>query len=530
MKNNISKILALLVAFSAIVFAKAEERPPNIIFFIADDMYPEMFNCLGEGEDLYLTPNLDRLAEEGTVMVNQNVVSPVCTPSRYNCMTGQYASRATNREFVQKTADQGNQTVIQWNTFVVPGQKILPHYLKEAGYKTGMVGKNHVIGVKNLYRFPDYWADPKEPAVAEKVIENYEKTRQSILDAGFDYAESIYFDNPNFIGLGQLAVQNMDWIAQGGVEFIDQNAEDPFFLYFATTIPHAPSEPDRAWKADPLITAMGYLPSEPDVLPARETLTPRVEAAGVKGPNKEIVLWLDDAIGALLDKLEEKDILDNTVIFFFNDHGQNAKGTLYQGGTETPLIVWKSGGFEVGNESEAYIQNIDFAPTILDIAGADYPVEDFDGRSFKGVLDAKTKESRKSTYHELGYARAVVMDGLKYYAIRYPEFAETRSTEERAAVLKEYNDGRRMRKMEIVNYDPAAPYSHFSIVPGGQSAENRSYGKKPAYFEIDQLYDLNTDPGETVNLANNPEYASRLKALKAELQTYIDDLPGDFNL
>lgn len=531
MKNQITKIASLLAAFViALTITAKEERPPNVIFFIADDMYPEMFNCLTEGTDLYLTPNIDRLAAEGTVMLNQNVVSPVCTPSRYNCMTGQYASRSTSREFVKKTESEGNQTVIQWNTFVVPGQKILPHYLKDAGYKTGMVGKNHVIGVNGLYQFSDYWADPKDPAIAAKVLENYEKTRQGVLNAGFDYAESVYFDNPSFIGLGKLAVQNMDWIAQGGLDFIDQNADDPFFLYFATTIPHQPSEPLRAWKADPLISAMGYLPEAPKVLPARETLTPRVEEAGVKGPNKEIVLWLDDAVGALFDKLEEKDILDNTIIFFFNDHGQRAKGTLYQGGTESPVIVWKKGGFKVGNTSEAYVQNIDFAPTILDFAGAKYKKADFDGRSFKKVLDAKTDKGRKSMYHELGYARAVVMDGFKYYAIRYPDFAQNRGLDERAAALEKYNEGRRMRKMRVVNEDPEAQYSHFSIIPGGQQAERESYGKLPGYFDTDQLYDLENDPGERVNLADNPEYAKKLEKLKAELQSYIDDLPGDFAL
>jgi len=76
---------------------------PNIIFFIADDMYPEMFNCLPEGEGKNLTPNLDRLAAEGTIMMNQYVVSPVCTPSRFNCLTGNYASRATNKQFLAKT-------------------------------------------------------------------------------------------------------------------------------------------------------------------------------------------------------------------------------------------------------------------------------------------------------------------------------------------------------------------------------------------------------------------------------------------
>ena len=134
---------------------------PNIIFFIADDMYPEMFNCLSPGNGQYLTPNIDRLASEGTLMMNQYVVSPVCTPSRFNCLSGNYASRATNPEFLKKTEAEEGQTVIQWNTFITQKDSILPHYLKDLGYTTGMVGKNHVIEARGLYQFPDYNADPQ---------------------------------------------------------------------------------------------------------------------------------------------------------------------------------------------------------------------------------------------------------------------------------------------------------------------------------------------------------------------------------
>ncbi len=121
---------------------------PNIIFFIADDMYPNHFNCLPEGEGKNLTPNMDRLAREGVVMINQTVVSPVCTPSRYNCLSGRFASRATNAEFLRKTEHEEGMTCIQWNSFLTSNDKILPHYLKEAGYSTGFVGKNHAIEAK----------------------------------------------------------------------------------------------------------------------------------------------------------------------------------------------------------------------------------------------------------------------------------------------------------------------------------------------------------------------------------------------
>ena len=503
---------------------------PNIIFIIADDMYPEMFNCLPEGTGKNLTPNLDRLAAEGTIIVNQYVVSPVCTPSRYNCLTGNYASRAINKQFLTKTEHEEGQTVIQWNSFITDKDRILPHYLKELGYVTGMVGKNHVIAAGGLEGFPDFNADPRNPEIAKKVEDNYLKVEKSILSCGFDYTGGIYHNNPDFIGVSELAVQNLDWITQAGVEFIDKNHENQFFLYYATTVPHGPTQPERSWNANPKITASGFLEEASAVMPARHTLPERLEEAGLGGTNKENVLWLDDALGVLISKLEEHNILDKSIIFFFNDHGQHAKGTLYQGGAVNPSIIWKAGGFACGDICEAKISNVDFAPTILELAGAERPDIGFDGRSFKAALDGEQSESRESLFFELGYARAVIMGNYKYYAVRYPEYAKNWTADERAEVLDRYNEGRTFRNMVIVNRDPEKPFSHLEVVPGGGHAENHSYGKKPGYFDPDQLYDLEADPGEMNNLANNPEYREILLELKAELKKYLDDLPGKFDL
>ncbi|HSH19659.1 MAG TPA: sulfatase-like hydrolase/transferase [Draconibacterium sp.] len=528
MKKYLTLIIFLL--FVHTTFSGEKSQKPNIIFFIADDMYPEMFNCLPEGKGKNLSPNLDRLASEGVIMENQYVVSPVCTPSRYNCLTGNYASRSTSKQFLNKTSHEEGQTVIQWNSFITDGDKILPHYLKELGYTTGMVGKNHVIEANGLQQFTDFRANANEPDVKRKITENYQKVQQAILKNGFDYADGLYHNNPDFIGVEELAVQNMDWIAEAGLKFIEQTNDKPFFLYFATTIPHGPSNAERSWEANPKITAKGYLDEAPGVLPARNTLSKRLKEAGINERGKENVLWLDDALGALLNKLEEKGILDNTIIFFFNDHGQHAKGTLYQGGIFNPSIIWKSGGFECGNKSKAKIMNVDFAPTILEIAGGKNLKDEFDGFSFKSVLDGKGFESRESLFFELGYARAVIKGDYKYYAVRYPNYAKNWTAEQRDSVLSAYNRNREFRNMAVVNRDPSKPFSHLEVVPGGGQAENESYGKLPGYFDADQLYNLTKDPGEKQNLSGNSKHQKILLEMKKELQNYLDDLPGKFDL
>ena len=166
----------------------------------------------------------------------------------------------------------------------------------------------------------------------------------------------------------------------------------------------------------------------------------------------------------------------------------------------------------------------------MELAGADKTDIGFDGQSFKAALDGKESESRESLFFELGYARAVIKGRYKYYAIRYPAYARNWNAEERAEVLDRYNEGRKFRNMPMVNQNPDKPFSHLEVVPGGGHAENHSYGTKPGYFDPDQLYDLETDPGEMNNLALDPEYREILLELQSELQKYLDDLPGKFDL
>lgn len=521
----------ILLGVCLLCCKKPDDRP-NLIFFIADDMYPEMFNCLHQGNGKNLTPNLDRLAAEGVLMLNQYVTSPVCSPSRYSCLTGKYASRATNTSFINFTQRNEGQTVIQWNTHLTEQDKSLSHYLQEAGYATGMVGKNHVIEAQGLHQFTNYNADPRLPEVKSKVEENYIKSEAAVLGSGFDYAGAIYHNNPNFIGLAELAVHNLDWITAAGVEFIDQHQSHPFFLYFATTVPHGPYTDDRSWNANPHITAQGILEEAPNVLPARQSIPERLAAAGLEGQGKENLLWLDDALGALLDQLEALQIMDNTYIFFFNDHGQHAKGTLYQGGALSPSIIWKKGGFPGSKTRTTSVANIDFAPTILDLAGVGYQPDAFDGKSFSSLLFSETEklDTLCSLYFELGFARAVIKGDHKYYALRYPKEAQQWDTLERSRVLEDYNEGRLFRNRHIVNSNPMEPFSHLTLIPGGMEAEHESYGTRPGYFDRDQLYNLRSDPEEMKNLLDDPASQAILSDLRSELQSYLDRLPGNFKL
>ena len=509
----------------SIEFVKAARRP-NIIFIIADDMKRHMFNCLPEGKGRNLTPNIDRLAAEGTLMMGQHVASPVCTPSRYNCLTGRYASRAQNARFLA-TARNNAQTVITWNTHILPTDQTLPKLLKQQGYATGIVGKNHVIDVSGFKKLP-YRADPTTAQAKAILNENSKRIKTAMKACGFDYASSIYHNNPDGNGPLALAVHNLDWIVKGGLDFIDQNKDKPFFLYFATTIPHGPLSKERSWGASTRITSDGIIDETLSVLPLRETLPIRLKAAGLAGSGKENVLWLDDAVGALIQRLKRHDLYDDTIIFFFTDHGQDAKGTIYQGGVSNPSIVWRKGGFPCESVSHALISNIDFAPTILDFAGTESFASNFDGRSFRPVLEGKENSIHDTLYFEMGYTRGLRKGMWKYIALRYPERVTKMSAAQRRQILERFNKRQKEHGKRIITNDPSAPFSHISLIPGGGGAEAASTGKYSGYYDSDQLYDLSRDPGEQKNLAYDARYAEKLHEMKAELIKYLNQLPGGF--
>ncbi len=527
-------VIALPLIFSGCKSkeAKTAEKRPNFVFFILDDMEKNMFNCLPEGKGKNLTPNIDRLAAEGTLMMNQYVASPVCTPSRFNSLTGVYGSRADNEAFI-KEAIRNGQSVVQWNTEIIPSdENTLPKIFQRNGYRTGFVGKNHVMKVKGWTWLP-FDTDVTKPEIKKILAQNKKLVQDGFKKMGWSFVESVYYRNPEMLGPEVLSVHNQDWITKGALDFLDtQKKDEPFFLYFATTIPHWPTEPKRSWNANPLATADGFLKDTLHVQPPRHTIPERLEKAGLAGKNKENVLWLDDAIGAVMKKLEERGLLENTYVFFFNDHGQDAKGTLYQGGILDPSIIWHFGGLKSGKVNYTKICNIDFAPTMLDLAGVDYKKYHFDGKSFKSVLEGNPDEIHESLYFEMGYTRAVIKGKYKYLALRYPEYALKWTLAERKARVDSINAKRRKRNQILANPtgDPTLPYSHITLLPGGNNAELSSTGKLPGYYDPDQLYNLEKDPGELHNLAYDPQYKEVLEDMKNELKKYLSTFKYGFPL
>jgi len=277
-------------------------------------------------------------------------------------------------------------------------------------------------------------------------------------------------------------------------------------LYFATTIAHGPDKLGSKYKGNPLATPVGFLEKPLEVMPSRESIAKRIEDAGLE-QEKTDILWLDDGIGALLNKLEKIGELDNTVIFFIDDHGvESGKGSLYEGGIKTVSFVWGPNYIKSGIRSQQLVSNIDMVPTALELSGiqASEPYK-IDGTSMLSLLKGDETPIHESLYFEMGATRAIIKDGYKYLAFKAPKSIKT----------KLEKNGKKA--------------THLCDKPGGRGSESpalKFYAEN--YFSEDQFYNLEKDPFESNNMYNDLMQKEKIKAMKSELKKYIKDLPGTF--
>lgn len=524
-------IIAPLACQSASKPPVAASERPNIIFILTDDEPFRSFNFLPEGRDCAgepknLMPNIDRLAEQGVILKRLHSPSPLCVPSRYNCLTGHYASRATN-SWMRKLHKLHGHTFIHQEPKITEDTPTLGKRMQALGYRTGFVGKNHVIKVPG---FDPIHTDEElhDPAVQRRLEGNTERVHRAIRAAGFDFVDRIYPGNPEVGVPAALAVHNQEWVTEGALEFIRRNEDQPFFLFYASTIAHGNKD---IWKGNPLATQEGMLERSPQVQAARHTIPKRLQDAGLP-MDRANKLWLDDSIGAILRQLETSGLIGHTIIFYATDHGiEGGKTTCYQGGMHTVGFVWGPEGYvKGGRESESLCSLIDFAPTIYHYAAGDGPPDGmFDGGSLKPLLLGESDEIHEAIFGEIGHTRTVIKWPYKFMALRYSDYITNMGIEERQLWLDEaskymISTGAR----PFTDNDPAGPFGHSGYIPDGWWHEKRGMKIQPHYFDADQLYNLSVDPTEQNNLAGKPEYKEILTNLKNLLRRHLEGLPGGF--
>lgn len=531
--------LLVFIACASVAHSADTAKRPNIVFIITDDQHLSEFGFL---QHQALTPNIDRIAKEGAYFSRGYCTTSVCTPSRYTCLTGNYASRCPAPGFTNDTTPEG-MTRVRWNTTLNPKQPNVANVLQKAGYKTGVIGKWHVGGIDGAKEeVPPRGSDPANPDIARILRQNQERLCAAIRKHGFDFAANVYAGNPldsNALINTGCTEHNMEWLTQAALTFIEEHKAEPFYLYFATTLSHFPNVLNSL-KADARITAAGLLEKPIEgVQPSRESVLQRVKAAGLPESTAGAT-WLDDGVGAILAKLDQLGIAENTLVVFYNDNGMEhqSKGTVYEGGIHTPILArWP--GVIAPQTCDKFIQNIDFAPTFFEVAGVQPPAEmHLDGASLLPLITGKPVAWRDSIYSELGYTRAVNRAHWKYIAFRVPPsinppLAQRMEEQKKTFAEMEQHNAWIKGKWQL---DPEARVTHLGLEYGGGFMERLIFVMKPPmpymanYYDADQLYDLEKDPLETTNLAKDPAHKDKLGEMQALLKSYLVKLPGTFDV
>ena len=410
-------LLASLLIFAAA--AHAAERRPNIIFLLADDLGYGDVGAFGQKK--IRTPNIDRLAAEGMKLTQHYAGNNVCAPSRCVLMTGRHPGHAFIRDNRQAKAfdpkwDEGQ-------TPVPAGELTFPLTLKKLGYTSGGFGKWGLGPVGST-------GDPLKQGFdrffgynCQAVAHNYYPTHL------WDNDKSQALDNPKFSAHQKLAEgadvnspevyakfsgneYAPDLISAEAREFVQENKDRPFFLYYPTTVPHLALQVPE----DSLAEYAGKFPEEPytgdrGYLPHR---APRAAYAAM-------VTRMDREIGRIADLVKELGLDENTIFVFSSDNGplydklggtdaeffesagplNGRKGSMFEGGIREATIVRWKGHVAAGSTSDRVSGFEDWMPTLLDLIGekAATPAG-IDGISMAPTLLGKAQDARPFLYRE----------------------------------------------------------------------------------------------------------------------------------
>ena len=462
-----------------------------------------------------ITPNIDSLARDGMLFTRYYTTSTVCTPSRFSLLTGKYASRS---KLLRDRTLEGEPLVIGFNT-PLDGEVSLPKMLQAHGYVTGLVGKWHnfgdpqrsIRGNGQIARLRD--ADPTVPAVANALREGYQWWVSKLEnEGGFDYVGALYPGNVQEIGIprqlySERAHHNLEWIVEAAIKFLDKNRDGPFFLYVAPTVPHGWMSDIIGTDEQAVFTPSGLLDAPPKSgMASRKDIRAQSMLAGT---GRTMALWLDHAVGALLRRLDDHNLSESTLVIFTSDHGNRGKESVYEG-ARVPFIVRWPGYIRPGTVSSALVGNIDIAPTVMALAHAVPSSEhQFDGVSLSSVLMEEAESVREYLMLEMSVSRALVTDSFKYVANRPPAEISARMALEADTLNREDR-----RHGWDANWSKRSPDGLWREA-GRINYNNHMFF--PAYFDLDQLYDLRVDILEQDNLYGNAGYRNVQETLRHRL-------------
>jgi arylsulfatase A-like enzyme len=507
---------ALLVGLASLSVA---DKRPNILFIFTDDHAPHSISAYdGWLKKVRATPTIDKLAAEGMLFVNSFCTNSICGPSRAVIQTGKHS---------HKNGFMNNGNSFDWD------QQTFPKLLQNAGYQTAIYGKSHLKGEpqgfdswtvlpgQGLYYNPDF-ITPE----GKVTIEGY--CTDLVTDMAVEFLEEKRDDDKPFMLMVQHKAPHRNWMpALRHLDLYDNVVlpePDTLFDNWSDNSSAAPNqelEVDRHMHIN-FDLFVDLTPDFEDPTPGkpadrsawnnmkrmtpeqlkvwREAYGPRdaaLHTANLKG--KDLVRWkyqryaknylrslkgVDESVARLQTTLAELDLDENTVViyssdqgFYIGDHGWFDKRWMYEESLKMPFIVKWPGTVKPGSRNHNLIQNLDYAETFLEMAGAPIP-DDMQGASLVPLLKGeKPTDWRKSIY---------------YHYYEYPSV---------------------------------------HMIPRHYGIRNQRY-KLMHFYQFDEweFYDLKEDPDELVNLYNDPEYARRIQRAKKDLKALQKDYEDDSDI
>jgi len=457
----------ILTLLAILETAATQAAPPNVLWLIADDF---AWHAQGSVNPLVRTPNLDRLAAGGMRFDRAYCNSPVCTASRQSFLTGQYPQ---------------SLGVTALSTPLPEGTRTLAHHFNEAGYETVSIGKMHFNS--NLKHGFDQRIDMPEFNKSRKAAEPRKLPEGITVQPAWkpfkDHAR--IWLNSEARPFGAYDDEMADtWLADQAVKFLDSKHDKPFFLMVSLYEPHSPYRFPVEYR--------GRIAPEKMPIPKvgrddREQI-PQIfrdltdkEKQGIAAAYYASAEHADANLGRVLEALAKSGQAENTIVAFIGDHGyllgqhgRFEKHCMFEEAVRSPLVVRWPGRFKLGT-SEALVELIDIAPTLLDACGLKASAA-IQGRSLLPLLTGKAAVHRERVFVE--YAEneeAMVRDG-QWKLI--------------------YGTGKRERQ-------------------DGYSTKNPLQGRTV------KLYDTVNDPGEFTNLATTPEQTERVALMTKQLAEHL---------
>ena len=417
------RILALLVVLGFFTGnLLADDVPPNIVLIVSDD---QGYNDLGVLNEKLITPNLDRICHEGVRLTNFYVAWPACTPSRAAFLTGRYPQRNGMYDMIRNEAPDYGRKYSAAECAVsferIGGmdlrEVLLPQLLRKAGYRSGIFGKWD-LGISKRFLplqrgFDDFYG---------------------FVNTGIDYFTHERYGVPSMFAGNKLTTADKgtyctELFRREAMEFVKDNHTEPFFLYLPFNAPH------NASNLDPTIrTAAQATQQYKDTYPELEdTLRNGVKygkPAKVATDSKRqleysaSITQMDDAIGDVLDFLDEHKLSDNTIVIFFSDNGGGAtssnvplrgrKALVFEGGIRVCSAVRYPKKIPAGSVCDEFLTSLEVVPTLLSLAKVKAPPNIIlDGFDMLPVLQGKPSP-RKEMFWQRRDLSAVRLGNWKY--------------------------------------------------------------------------------------------------------------------